>query len=145
MTIKQLSVFVENKKGKLVEIMQELAAHGIDIRALSLADTTDYGILRLIVNDTDKAVAALQTANCVVSVNEVLGVAVSDTPGSFAAAVQALADNGVNLEYVYAFITPQKGYAYVVMRVTDNEAATAILQKAGVKVLSDEELHRLFQ
>lgn len=145
MTIKQLSVFVENKKGKLVEIMQALSENGIDIRALSLADTTDYGILRMIVNDTDKAVAALKAADCVVSVNEVLGVAVSDTPGSFANAVRALSDNDVNLEYVYAFITPQKGYAYVVMRVTDNDAATAILQAAGVKVLDDEELHRLFK
>lgn len=145
MTIKQLSVFVENKKGKLVEIMQALSENGIDIRALSLADTTDYGILRMIVNDTDKAVAALKAADCVVSVNEVLGVAVSDTPGSFAAAVKSLSDNDVNLEYVYAFITPQKGYAYVVMRVTDNDAATAILQAAGVKVLDDEELHRLFK
>lgn len=145
MSIKQLSVFVENKKGKLVEIMQSLAANGIDIRALSLADTTDYGILRMIVNDTEKAVVALKAADCVVSITEVLGVAVSDTPGSFAAAVQSLADSGVNLEYVYAFITPQKGYAYVVMRVTDNDAATAILQNAGVKVLDDEELHRLFK
>ena len=145
MTIKQLSVFVENKKGKLAQIMQILAQNGVDIRALSLADTTDYGILRMIVNDTDKAVAALQAEHCVVSVNEVLGVAVDDTPGGFAAAVQALSDNEVNLEYVYAFITPQKGYAYVVMRVTDNDAATKILQNAGVKVLSDEELHAMFR
>ena len=144
MTIKQLSVFVENKKGKLVEIMQSLASEGVDIRALSLADTTDYGILRMIVNDTDKAVAVLKQAGCVVSVNEVLGVAVSDTPGGFAAAVQALSDEGVNLEYVYAFITPQKGAAYVVMRVTDNEVAADILQKAGVKVVSDDELHAMF-
>jgi hypothetical protein len=96
-------------------------------------------------NDTEKAVAALKEEHCVVSVNNVLGVAVSDTPGSFAAAVQSLADNGVNLEYVYAFITPQKGYAYVVMRVNDNEAAAKILQKAGVKVISDEELHEMFR
>ena len=145
MTIKQLSVFVENKKGKLVEIMQILAENSIDIRALSLADTTDYGILRMIVNDTDKAVAALQAAHCVVSVNEVLGVAVNDAPGGFAAAVKSLSDNDINLEYVYAFITPQKGYAYVVMRVTDNDAATDILQKNGVKVLNDAELHELFR
>ncbi|MBE6767823.1 MAG: acetolactate synthase [Ruminococcaceae bacterium] len=145
MTIKQLSVFVENKKGKLAQIMQILAQNGVDIRALSLADTTDYGILRMIVNDTAKAVAALQAEHCVVSVNEVLGVAVDDTPGGFAAAVQALSDNEVNLEYVYAFITPQKGYAYVVMRVTDNDAATKILQNAGVKVLDDEELHAMFR
>lgn len=144
MSIKQLSIFVENKKGKLVEIMQTLAANGVDIRALSLADTTDYGILRLIVNDTEKAVAALRAENCVVSVTEVLGVAVNDTPGSFATAVQALSDNGVNLEYVYAFITPQKEYAYVVMRVDDNAAAAAILQAAGVKVLDDADLHGLF-
>ena len=145
MTIKQLSVFVENKEGKLVEIMQTLAKNGIDIRALSLADTTDYGILRMIVHDPDKAVAVLKEASCVVSVNEVLGVAVSDTPGGFAAAVLALANEGINLEYVYAFITPQKGYAYVVMRVNDNNAATEILQKAGVKVIGDEELHEMFR
>ena len=144
MSIKQVSVFVENKKGKLVEIMQLLAGAGVDIRALSMADTADYGILRMIVNDTDKALAALGTAGCVVSVTEVLGVAVSDVPGSFAAAVQALADNGVNLEYVYAFITPQPGYAYVVMRVTDNDAATGILQANGIRVVDDEELHRMF-
>ncbi len=144
MTINQLSVFVENKKGELAGIMRVLAENGVDIRALSLADTTDYGILRMIVNDTDKAVAVLQAAHCVVSVNAVLGVAVDDTPGGFAAAVRTLSDNNIGLEYVYAFITPQKGYAYVVMRVTDNDTATAILQEAGVKVLSDEELHAMF-
>lgn len=144
MTIKQLSVFVENKKGKLVQIMQTLAANGVDIRALSLADTTDYGILRMIVSDTDTAVAVLKAANCVVSVNEVLGVAVNDAPGGFAKAVAVLAGADVNLEYVYAFITPQKGSAYVVMRVDDNDAATTLLQNAGVKVLSDAELHELF-
>ncbi len=144
MTIKQLSVFVENKKGKLVEIMQTLAENGVDIRALSLADTTDYGILRMIVSDTEKAVAVLKETGCVVSINKVLGVAVDDTPGGFAKAVAVLAENGVNLEYVYAFITPQKGYAYVVMRVNDNAAATALLQDAGVKVVDEEQLHAMF-
>ncbi len=144
MSIQQLSVFVENQKGKLVQITQVLADAAIDIRALSVADTADYGILRLIVSDTDRAVAALKEARCVVSVTEVLGIAVSDTPGSFAAAVRVLAENEINIEYVYAFITPEPGSAYVVMRVTDNDAATAVLQKAGVRVIGRDELDGLF-
>lgn len=144
MAIQQLSIFVENQRGKLAQIMQTLAAGGVDIRALSLADTADYGILRLIVSDTARAQALLEKSNCVLSVTDVLAVAVPDRPGAFAEVVQVLSQGDINLEYVYAFITPRKGQAYVVVRVKDNEAAATALAAAGITLLTDAQLHECF-
>ena len=108
MTIDQLSVFVENKAGKLAEITAVLADEGIDIRAMSIADTKDFGILRLIVNDADKAVSALKREQYIVSVTKVIAVAISDTPGSLAAVLRILSDNAISIEYMYAFITRRR-------------------------------------
>lgn len=123
MTIDQLSVFVENKAGKLAEITAVLADEGIDIRAMSIADTKDFGILRLIVNDADKAVSALKREQYIVSVTKVIAVAISDTPGSLAAVLRILSDNAISIEYMYAFITRRREDAYVVFRVEENERA----------------------
>ncbi len=143
MAIKQLSIFVENKPGTLISITQSLAKAEVDIRAMSIADTQDFGILRLIVSDIDKAKGALQSDNCVVSVTNVVAVAVSDEPGALSNVISLLADNGINIEYMYAFITVSKKYAYIVLRVEDNEKATELLEANGVKMVSEEDIQKL--
>ena len=143
MAIKQLSIFVENREGTLVQITDAIAKAQVDIRAMSVADTNDFGIFRLIVTDYDKAKAALEEANCFVSITEVVGVAVEDEPGALSKVVKVLADNNINIEYMYAFITVSKQYAYVVLRVADNEAAEKILIDNGVKLVSEEDIASL--
>ena len=140
MAIKQLSIFVENREGTLVQITDAIAGANVDIRAMSVADTNDFGIFRLIVTDYDKAKAALEEANCFVSITEVVGVAVEDEPGALAKVVKVLAENNINIEYMYAFITVSKKYAYVVLRVADNEAAEKILSANGVKLVSEDDI-----
>ena len=143
MAIKQLSIFVENREGTLVNVTDAIAAAEVDIRAMSVADTNDFGIFRLIVTDYDKAKAALEDANCFVSITEVVGVAVEDQPGALAKVVALLAENNINIEYMYAFITISKKFAYVVLRVADNKAAEKILLENGVKLVSEEDIASL--
>ena len=143
MAIKQLSIFVENREGTLVNVTDAIAKAEVDIRAMSVADTNDFGIFRLIVTDYDKAKAALEEANCFVSITEVVGVAVEDEPGALAKVVKILADNSINIEYMYAFITVSRKYAYVVLRVADNEAAEKILAENGVKLVTSEDIDKL--
>lgn len=140
MLIKQISVFVENKLGRLADITQILSENKIDIRALSIADTTDYGILRLIVNEPEKAVEVLKNAHMTVSITNVLAVGIPDQPGGFASAIRVLSDAGMGVEYAYAFITPEDGEAYVILRVDDNAKASEILKAGGVNLLSQEQL-----
>ncbi len=142
MFIKQLSVFVENKKGRLAEITGILAEHGVDIRALSIADTADYGILRLIVDDPERASLVLKGADVTVSITNVVGIAVDDSPGAFAGAMATLRDGDVDIEYAYAFITREPGKAYVILRPDDREKAVAVLKDAGVKVITQEEIFK---
>ena len=142
MAIKQISVFVENRAGRLADIAGVLADNKIDIRALSIADTTDYGILRLIVDNPDSAVAALKTAGLTVSATEVLGVEVDDVPGGFARVVRVLSDRGISVEYAYAFITPEIGSAYVILRVENNLTAEEVLSDAGVKLISQKDIFK---
>lgn len=143
MAIKQVSIFVENKPGKLVEITDALGAAGIDIRAMSIADTQDFGILRLIVSDAAGAKAALTKVGCVVSVTEVVAVAISDKPGTLTDVIRKLSKNGVNIEYMYAFLTSEGHSAYVVLRVADNAAAEKILCSNGVQTVTEEDIARL--
>ena len=143
MAIKQLSIFVENREGTLVKVTDAIAKADVDIRAMSVADTNDFGIFRLIVTDYDKAKQALEDANCFVSITEVVGVAVEDEPGALAKVVKILADSNINIEYMYAFITISRKYAYVVLRVADNAAAEKILAANGVKLVSTEDISKL--
>lgn len=140
MAIKQISVFVENRAGRLADIAGILADNKIDIRALSIADTTDYGILRLIVNNPNAAVAELKKAGFTVSATEVLGVEVEDAPGGFACVVRVLSDKGISVEYAYAFITPEVGSAYVILRVENNLIAEEVLSDAGVKLITQKDI-----
>ena len=105
MIIKQISIFVENKAGRLAEITEAIAAAGIDIRALSIADTTDFGILRLIVDKPEAAALALKEAGLTVSITNVIAVGIDDTPGAFSVPMRVLADAGIDVEYMYAFIS----------------------------------------
>ena len=140
MTIEQLSVFVENESGKLVEVLETLAYAGIDLRALSLADTSDFGILRLIVDKPLSALTALQDEGYLVKLNNVIPVSVSDRPGGFANVLRILADSGIDVEYTYAFVSHAKGEAYVILRVTDNDAAIKILGGNGITLLSEKDM-----
>ena len=143
MFIKQISVFVENKSGRLGEITSILAKAGIDIRALSIADTTNFGILRLIVNRPDAAEEALRAAGLTVSLTNVIANGIPDQPGGFAAAAAALTDRDVDIEYMYAFISRDKGRACVILRVPDNEKAVTALKDGGIEILREEDIYTL--
>lgn len=140
MTIKQLSVFVENKQGRLSEITGILQDAGVDIRALSLADTTDFGILRLIVDKEEAAEAALRGAGFTVSLTPVIAAGIADRPGGLAEAMAVLRDGGISVEYMYAFISRRKEMAYVILRVDDNGRAAELLQKAAFPLLTEAEI-----
>ena len=141
MTIDQLSVFIENRPGKLVEALEVLAQAGIDLRALSLADTADFGILRIIVDNPSGALKSLQDAGYLVKSNEVIPVSVSDKPGGLAAILRVLADAGVDVEYTYAFVAHASEEAYVILRVADNGAAGKVLADNGIKLLSGKDMY----
>lgn len=137
MAIRQISVFVENKPGRLADITGFLADADVSIRAFSIADTTDFGILRLIVSDAEKAAKALKDNGVAVSITEVIGIRIPDVAGAFAKVVKVLADAGENVEYAYAFLTPELGNAYVIVRVDDNEKAVGVLNKQGIEVFDE--------
>jgi hypothetical protein len=143
MTIDQISVFVENKPGRLAEITEILGAANIDLRAMSIADTADFGILRIIAGEPERALETLKNADCVVSVTQVLAVAIEDAPGSLSKVLRILADADVSVEYLYAFITHAVGSAYVILRVEDAERATAIFAEHGVKTAGAHEIYDL--
>lgn len=143
MNIKQLSIFVENKKGRLAEITEIISKAGANIRALSIADTTDFGILRLIVDKPDDAAALLKESGITVSVTNVIAIGIDDTPGAFSVPMRILSDAGIDVEYMYAFITRKSEKAYVILRVADNDAATAALAEKGVELLDEAGFHEL--
>ena len=138
MSIKQLSVFAENKPGAIVEITDALASRSIDIRAMSVADTQNFGVLRLIVSDVDASRDALREIECIVSVTDVVCVEMSGRPGSLAGIIKLLAKNDINIEYMYAFVAVSREHAYTVFRVSNNERTEQLLNDAGVKVVNDE-------
>jgi hypothetical protein len=141
MIIKQVSVFVENNAGRLAEITEILAKNEIDIRALSIADTTKFGILRLIVNKPNVAENALKDAGLTVTLTEVIAIAIDDKPGGLAIALKALNENGIGVEYMYAFIGKPHQKAYVILRVEDNEKAVVVLQNANIDLLKTESVY----
>ena len=141
--IDQLSVFVENKPGKLVEVIETIGASGVDLRALSIADTADFGVLRVIVDKPDTAYRTLTDAGYVVKINQVLPVAISDEPGSLGKMLRVLSDAGISVEYVYAFVAHGENQAYVIVRVIDNDAAVAALAAAGMSIADDEAIYNL--
>lgn len=142
MSIKQLSVFVENKAGRLNEITEILAKHNIDIRALSIADTKEFGILRLIVNDIAAAKKALEEEGFVLSITDVLGINLEDKPGGLASIMSILNDINVNIEYMYAFLTKTEN-AYLVARVEDAKAVEQAITDKGITLLTNEDIEKM--
>lgn len=143
MSIRQISVFVENKKGSLVEITDTLAKENIDLRAMSIADTQDFGILRLIVSDTDKALAVLRSKNCILTETAVVGVRLRNEPGALATVVKVLSEGDINVEYMYAFNGSTPHHAYLVLRVNDNDKVAELLLKEGIKCISQEQVSEI--
>ncbi len=143
MSLKQVTVFVENKQGALVEITETLAAHNVNIRALSIADTRDFGILRLIVNDTDTAVKTLTEEGHLLNTTDVVGVKIGDQPGKLSKALAVLDQAGINMEYLYAFMSRTEKHAYMVLRVADNAVAEAALEAAGFHMITDADVDKL--
>ncbi|MBR6022910.1 MAG: ACT domain-containing protein [Kiritimatiellae bacterium] len=143
MKIKQISVFLENRSGRLAGVLGILAGVGANIRALSLADTNDFGILRLIVDKTDEALAALKEKNFTVRSTDVLAVEVPDRPGGLQSILQVLSTADVNVEYMYAFVTRKTEKAVVIFRFEDADEALAALKAAGVSVLDADTVHEL--
>ncbi|MBQ8503261.1 MAG: ACT domain-containing protein [Clostridia bacterium] len=143
MIIKQLSIFVENKKGRLAEITEIISKADANIRALSIADTTDFGILRLIVDRPDEAAAALKSSGITVSVTNVIAIGIDDTPGAFSVPMRILSEADIDVEYMYAFITRKSEKAYVILRVADNDAAAKVLLDKGVELLDEEGFHKM--
>ena len=144
MNIKQISVFLENKPGSLNAMTHVLAEHAIDMRALSLAETSDFGIARIIVDNVYKAATVLKDAGYVHSISSVIGVAIPDTPGGLNKVLEALTEGGVNVEYMYAFLGGKDvDHAYMIFRVADHAAAAAALALRGIQVVEQEEIDRL--
>ena len=138
--VKQLSVFLENSKGRLASMTRALGDAGIDLLALSIADTTSFGILRAIVDDTDKAVAVLKEAGYTVNTTEVLAVLVPDSPGGLASVLGLLNDAHVNVEYLYSFVRKSQGNALILFKVDRVSEAARALNEAGIRMLDQPEI-----
>lgn len=143
MKVNQISVFLENKSGRLAEVTRTLADNRINIRALSIADTIDYGLLRLIVNDPDAATKALNEQGFTVAKTEVLAIEVPDKPGGLAGIIDVLAAKELNIEYMYAFVGRSGKHAIVIFRIDPVDDAIEVLRRGRVRILSGEELHAL--
>ena len=143
MQIQQLSVFIENKPGRLAEITEVLANADVDIRAISVADTSDFGILRVIVDRPKEAVIALREHGMTVSLTNVLAVGIPDEKGSFSKVIRILADAGIDVEYIYAFVSRDKDKAYVIIRTEKSTRAAVVLVQNGVEILTEEALYNM--
>ena len=139
MSVKQISVFIENKKGKLAEATRYIAENDVNLKALSIADTQDFGILRIICENPEKANEVLQAGGYITTMTDVLAAAISDTPGSLASILEVLSEANVVVEYTYAFLSAKAG-AYMIFRVDDNQLAAAALAAAGIKTANQNDL-----
>jgi hypothetical protein len=140
MKIRQISVFIENKVGRILEITEVLGRSGVNIRALSLADTSDFGILRMIVNDIDRAMAVLKESGFIVKESAVVAVEVPDRPGGLAAVLRLLGEKGINVEYMYAFFEQPQNKALLIFRFENPDEAVRVLLANGMNVASGEAL-----
>jgi hypothetical protein len=140
MQLKQLSVFMENRSGRLAEIMRTIADASVNVRALSLADTSDFGILRLLVDKPDVAIVALGKAGLTVRATDVVAVEIADRPGGLATVLSLLQGSNINVEYMYAFLERHKDNAILVFRFEDPAKAIHVLKEANIKVFSENDL-----
>lgn len=143
MFVKQISVFLENKSGRLAEVTRALGENDIDISALSIADTTDFGILRLIVNKPEKAEEVLKENGFTVSGTNVIAIGVTDKPGGLAKALELLDRERIGIEYMYAFVSKTEDEALVILRVEDPAKAVDSLKTNGISVLSSSQVYKL--
>ncbi len=143
MSIRQISVFLENVKGRLASVTELLTAEKVNIRALALADTADFGVLRLIVDDPDECLEVLKAKNFVAQQTDVLAVEVEDKPGGLHRILAVFDAGGVNVEYMYAFVEKKADNALLVFRIEDQEKALEVLDKNGIATLSEAALRDL--
>ena len=143
MAIKQLTVFIENKKGTVVSVTDALANNNVNLRALSIAETQDFGILRMIVNDEKTAEKVLADKGYLIKTIDVVGVKIGDEPGKLTAALGVLDKANINVEYLYAFMARTEKHVYVVLRVEDNEIAERLLVSAGFKIITEADVAKL--
>jgi hypothetical protein len=141
--VKQISVFIENRSGRLREVTSVLGENAINIRALSLADTSDYGILRLIVDKPDETLDVLKKANFTLSETDVIAVEVPDRPGGLSEVLNILGDAGINVEYMYAFVEKSSDNAVMIFRIEDIDNAIKVLEENNVTILSNEKVTNL--
>ena len=141
--VKQISIFVENKEGRIKKAIDTLAKANINIRALSIADTTKYGILRLIVSDNAKAIEALEEYGFIVKENEVIVLAVPDEPNGLNSTLAIFDEKDINLEYLYAFVSSKTDEAIVAMRLENMEKAIEVLESSNVKILEESDIKEL--
>ncbi len=140
MGVKQVSIFLENARGRLAEVTRTLSHEKINIRALSLADTADFGVLRIIVDNTERCIAVLKQHGFVAQVTDVIAVEVEDKPGGLARILEVLDQDNVNVEYMYAYVEKKNKNAVVICRIDDRERALRILEKNGIATVSAEVL-----
>ncbi len=143
MKVEQISIFLENKSGRLSEVTRVLGNAGVNIRALSVADTSDFGILRIIVSDNEKAVAALRKNDFTVSKTEVVAVEISDTPGGLADILELLEQENINVEYMYAFVERSANNALIVFRFDENDRAVKVLSAHNVTIVDGSTVYSL--
>lgn len=142
--VKQLSIFVENKTGRMADVLSSIAEHGININALSIADTTDFGILRLIVNAPEEAYEFIKERGMAVKLTEVVAVAMDQKPGGLADVMTKLKDTDINIEYMYAFNGRFHNGAVVILRVNDNERLINVAKEKGLTLLDADDAYRAF-
>ena len=138
MLVKQLSVFMENKPGRLYKLTNALGKEGLDFVTLSIADTKDYGIVRFIARDNDKAYEVLKNAGFAVEQTSLIGVEVPDVPNALAEVIGLLEKEDINIEYLYSFVLTNHNTAKILMRVEDTDRAVALLEAKGIKLLSEK-------
>ena len=143
MLIKQISVFVENKQGRLHMLTEVLAREGIDLKAMTIADTMDFGIMRCIVQDPEKTLKVIRENNFTATITEVIAVEVPDVPGGLSQVLKILSDNSISVEYLYSFVRMHKNNALIIFRVEDPQAAFQILKDNNVNVLPGDVLYNL--
>lgn len=141
MSIQQISIFLANKPGSVSEVLNVLTDAGVDLNALTVADSSKYGVMRLIANDPQKALSALK--GYAAGITDVIAVRIDDSPGKLAEILNLLRDEQITLEYLYAFVAPIDGSAYCVLRVPDNAVAEECLQRNGVRLASPEDLYNI--
>ena len=144
MAIRQLSVFAENRPGALKEVLNLLAEKHIDIHSMVISESKDYGIIRLIVDDTDKAAQSLRSDEYIITITDVIALQIPDTPGGLTKIISTLSEKEVNLQYMYGFTTSAGEAACIVIRVDDNEHTEVLLKEIGVTLISENDLKKLF-